>query len=310
MKTIAVFGGTGLIGRKFIDLCKEKGYLVSLFTRDLQTAAISIHNADNYYKLSDSPQKMAESLNGAFAVVNLAGSPISRRWTANYKETIRESRIKTTRLICDTMKLCSTPPGILFNASAVGFYGNTGNMTITETSPSGNDFLASICRDWENEAGKVSSIARVIFGRFGIVLDQKEGALSKMLPAFKLFAGGPLGSGRQWLPWIHIEDVASMILFALENDNISGGFNIVSPEPVQMKKFASTLGKTLKRPSFFPVPPFVLILLKGEMATVVLNGTRALPEKAMNNSYQFKFTELRSALLDLVAEPREKGLSC
>ncbi len=300
MRTIAVFGGTGLIGRKFIDLCKQKDYSVSLYTRDLQTAAISIQNADNYFKLPDSSQKLAESLDGADAVVNLAGSPISRRWTNKYKATIRSSRIETTRLICDSLKFCSKPPKILFNASAVGFYGNTGDNAVNESSPSGKDFLALTCTDWEKEAEKASSFARLVFGRFGIVLDKNEGALSKMLPAFRLFAGGPLGSGRQWLPWIHIDDVAAMILFSLENEHISGGFNIVAPEPVRMKEFAATLGKALKRPSFFPVPAFMLKLLKGEMASVVLNSSRALPAKAIACSYPYKFTNLETALRDLL----------
>jgi uncharacterized protein len=191
-------------------------------------------------------------------------------------------------------------PKFLINASAVGYYGGRGDEAITEESASGTDYLARVCVEWEAEAKKAESEGvRVVLLRTGIVLDRGRGALAKMVPPFKFFAGGPLGSGNQWMPWIHIEDQVGLLLFLMNNENAHGPFNCTAPNPVIMAEFSKTLGETLNRPSWATVPGGVLALVLGEMSEILLNGQRALPQAALKLGYQFRYPHLLPALQSL-----------
>lgn len=242
-----------------------------------------------------------ESIDGADGVVNLAGEGIAeKRWTERQKEIIRSSRIDSTRALVHAIAKAKAKPKFLINASAVGYYGARGEETLTEESAPGKDYLAGVCVAWEEEARKAQDHGlRVALVRTGIVLAKGKGALAKMVPPFKFFVGGPLGSGKQWMPWIQIEDEIGLILFLMENANAQGSFNATSPNPVTMEEFCRVLGKVLNRPSWASVPASALTLLLGEMADMVLAGQRALPKGAEKLGYNFKHSTIAEALESL-----------
>jgi hypothetical protein len=242
-----------------------------------------------------------ESIDGADGVVNLAGEGIAeKRWTERQKEIIRSSRIDCTRALVHAIAKSKAKPKFLINASAVGYYGARGEETLTEESAPGKDYLARVCVAWEEEAKKAQDQGvRVALVRTGIVLAKGKGALAKMVPPFKFFVGGPLGSGKQWMPWIHVEDEIGLILFLIENANAQGSFNATAPNPVTMEEFCSVLGKVLNRPSWAAVPASALTLLLGEMADMVLAGQRALPKGAEKLGYNFKHPTITEALESL-----------
>lgn len=238
----------------------------------------------------------------ADAVINLAGEPIAeKRWTKDQKEKIRKSRIETTKVVVECIARAKPKPKVLINASAIGFYGSRGEEVLDESAPGGQDFLASVCTQWEKEAARAQAFGvRTVFIRTGIVLSTKGGALTKMLPPFKFFVGGPIGSGRQIMSWAHIDDEVGGILKALEDDKISGPLNVTAPHPVTMKEFAKTLGQVLHRPALLPVPEFVMRILLGEMSTLLLAGQNVTPRKLIECGYRFKYKELGQALRALV----------
>jgi hypothetical protein len=242
-----------------------------------------------------------QAVEGADGIINLAGEPIAgKRWTHPQKERIRSSRINATRALVRVIHSAKQKPKFLLNGSAIGYYGPHGDETLTEETRPGDDFLSRVCIDWEEEAKKAESDGlRVIRLRTGVVLGKGGGALAKMVPPFKLFAGGPLGSGKQWMSWIHIEDEVGLIQFLLENHDAHGAFNATAPNPVTMKEFCKTLGTVLNRPSWAPMPAFALRLLLGEMAEMLLTGQRVLPEKAQKMGYAFKYPNLLNALHSL-----------
>ena len=244
---------------------------------------------------------LVAAVNGADAVVNLAGEPIAgKRWTRAQKARLRSSRIDTTRTIVEAIADVQHKPKILLNASAVGYYGPRGDETVTEAEPAGGDFLAGLCREWEAEALRAEPHGvAVVRLRTGIVLGRGGGALAKMIPPFKFFIGGTLGSGRQWMPWIHLKDEVGIIEHLLAA-GVGGAVNAAAPEPVRMKEFCATLGKTLGRPSWAPVPAFVLRLALGEMADVLLTGQRAVPAEAERRGYRFQYPTLRGALENIL----------
>ena len=216
------------------------------------------------------------------------------------KAKLRSSRIDATRSLVDAISKANVKPNFLINASAVGYYGPHGDETVTEKTGSGSDFLSRLCVEWEDEARKAEAFGvRVALVRTGIVLAKGKGALAKMVAPFKMFVGGPLGSGRQWMPWIHIEDEIELISFLIENDAARGAFNATAPNPVTMDAFSKTLGDALDRPSWASVPPSVLAILVGEMADMLLNGQRAMPEAASKLGYNFKYPNLADALKSL-----------
>jgi uncharacterized protein (TIGR01777 family) len=232
------------------------------------------------------------------AVVNLAGESIAaQRWTPAFKQRLVSSRIETTRAIVEAIRAAARPGICLVNASAVGYYGDRGDAVVTEQTPPANTFLGQLSVDWEGEALQAERAgARVVLLRIGIVLGEGGGALEKMVTPFRLFIGGPLGSGRQWFPWIHRDDVVGMIVWALENPQVRGPLNVTAPNPVTMREFARTLGRVLRRPSFAPAPGFALKLLLGEFAGSLLTGQRAIPEAAQRLGYQWRYPDLEGAL--------------
>ena len=237
-------------------------------------------------------------MDGADGVINLAGEPIAaKRWTERQKQKILTSRIETTNSLVEAIRKAKQKPGFLINASAVGYYGPRGDETVTEEAAAGNDFLSSVCREWEEEAKKAESLGlRVIRVRTGIVLGRGGGALAKMVPPFKFFVGGPLGSGTQWMSWIHLEDEVGLMLYLIEHSQATGPFNATAPNPVRMKEFCQILGQVMGRPSWAPVPAFILRLALGELAEMLLTGQRVIPAAAQKLGYQFRYANLDAAL--------------
>src|SRR5690606_31494290 len=242
----------------------------------------------------------------ADAVVNLAGAGIARRWTRAAKRLILDSRVRTTEAVVRALQRAGGPR-VLVNASAVGYYGPRGDERVTEREGPGDDFLARVCRAWEAAAVEAERAGvRVVRLRTGFVVGRGGGLRLMALP-FRLFVGGPLGSGRQWMPWIHIEDVVGMIRFALDRDDVSGPLNVSAPEPVRNRDFAWGLGGVLGRPSVFPAPALALRLVMGEAADMILTGQRAVPEAALAAGYRFRFTDPEAALRDVLGCRRKKA---
>jgi uncharacterized protein len=300
---IIVAGGTGFIGTELVRKLLEAKHNVVLLSRKsshvfpglrrYQDGLLSIELWDG-----ETGGKWQDAIDGADAVINLTGESIAgKRWTASQKTKLLDSRINSTRIIVDAIADAKRKPNVLINASAVGYYGGVDTGDVSETSPAGKGFLADLCRQWEDEAKKVEALGvRLVLLRTGIVLEKDGGALKKMLLPFRLFAGGPIGSGRQWMPWIHLEDEIRIILFALEKQSLSGSVNVTAPTPVTMKDFAGILGRTIHRPSWAPVPAFVLTMALGEMAGMLLTGQKAVPQKLLDHGFKFRYTKLDGAL--------------
>lgn len=298
---IAIAGGTGLVGQALTDHLIDKGHSIFILTRNTSNKKEKANvTYVEWLKESSSPET---SLDGIDAFVNLAGESInSGRWTEEQKKKIIESRISSTKEINRIIGSLQNKPEVLVNASAIGYYGTSETQTFTEkdTTP-GSDFLASTVYAWEKEAehAKADGV-RTVFTRFGIVLDKDEGALPRMMLPYKMFVGGKIGSGEQWMSWVHIKDVVGAITFCLENKDIDGPVNVVSPQPKQMKDFGKTLGKVMGRPHWFPTPGFALKVALGEMSVLVLEGQKVLPTKLEEKGYNFFFSHLDDALSDIL----------
>lgn len=304
-KKIVITGATGLIGKKLVNALVNRGDEVIIFSRNSEKAKSILPKAKKFVEWNyKKPDNWKSEINGVDAVIHLAGINLfSKRWNDAFKKEVLESREVSTRNLADAIKSCGNKPGVLVSASGIGYYGNCGDKILSEESPVGNDFLADVCKVWENEAKKVEqSGVRSVQVRTGLVLSTEDGALKQMLPPFKFFIGGPLGSGKQWASWLHIDDIVGVYIHAIDNTKLSGAVNAASPNPVRMKEFAKTLGKVLHRPSLFPVPQFVLKIVVGEAAEVVTASQRVDVKKLLNNGYQFKFKELESALKNLLKE--------
>jgi uncharacterized protein (TIGR01777 family) len=235
------------------------------------------------------------SVEGADAVVNLAGASVAgKRWSPEYKQEILQSRVLSTRALVEAIRAAQRKPRVLVNASAVGYYGGRGDEVLDESSGPGDDFLADVCQQWEAEARRTEVRSAQV--RTGVVLSAQGGALGSMLPPFKSFVGGPVGSGKQWFPWIHLADEVAGLLFCIDDARMSGPVNFVAPGIVTMKDFAKALGRALHRPSWAPVPAAALKLLLGEFASALLEGQRAVPKKLLDAGFRFQFTEVSSAL--------------
>ncbi len=294
---LVIAGGTGFIGSALCTRLLEQDHSLTVLTRKPPSTMVS----PSIKRITWEPGSAGaweEAVDGADGVINLAGEPIAaKRWRETQKEKIRSSRINTTRALVAAIAKAKTKPKFLLNASAAGYYGPHGDETLTEKADPGRDFLSRVCIDWEEEAKKAEDYGlRVIRLRTGIVLGKGGGALAKMVPPFKLFAGGPLGTGRQWMSWIQMEDEIGLILSLMENPNARGAVNATAPNPVTMKEFCKTLGRILHRPSWAPVPAFALRLLLGEMADMLLAGQRVLPAEAQRLGYAFKYPTLLEAL--------------
>jgi hypothetical protein len=299
---IVVTGGTGFVGKYVAGRLVESGHDVSILTRSSMRAKAAVPRATI---IEGDPTKSGpwqQSAAQSDAVINLAGASIFSIWTDSARKSILDSRILTTRNLVDAIG-GSGRAKILINASAVGYYGSRlDDELLDEESPPGAEFMSEICVRWEEEAKRAARFGiRVALCRFGIVLGRSGGALAKMLPAFRFMLGGVIGSGRQWMPWIHQEDLSSIFSFLLEKSEISGPVNCVAPNPVRNAEFAKILAGTLGRPILLPAAPsFLLRTVLGEFSNVVLKGQRVIPKKLMEIGFSFKFPTLQQALEDLV----------
>jgi uncharacterized protein len=292
---IVVAGGSGFLGGALVRAWRSDGHEVKVLTRRPR-------NADHVAWAPESGGgAVAPALEQSDAVVNLAGEGIAdRRWTPERKAAILNSRVASTRTLANAVRACAMPPRVFISASAVGFYGTHEGETLTEESAAGTDFLATVCRAWEHEAGAVAGIARVVLLRSGVVLAAGGGALPRMALPFRFFAGGRLGSGQQYMSWIHLEDWVEMARWALRTD-VSGPLNLTAPHPVTNAEFTRALGAAMHRPTLFPVPAIALqVMLGKEFAdALLLGGQRVLPARAERLGFQFRFATIESALRDI-----------
>ncbi|MBI4062942.1 MAG: TIGR01777 family protein [Elusimicrobia bacterium] len=294
---IVIAGGTGFIGQALTRELKSRGRDVLLLSRGPSGSRDGFPLV--HWDVKAGGGAWAKEVGAAQAVINLAGESVADgRWTKNRKKMLWESRIMTTRALIDGMEHLSPRPPIFINASAVGFYGSRGDEDLNEGASSGSDFLAQLCRAWEKEAVSAEKIGvRTVRIRIGIVLGRGGGALAKMLFPFRLGLGGRLGSGKQWMSWIHLDDLTGLILFILNQENIRGAINATAPNPATNEEFTKTLAAVLNRPAFFGVPGPFLRLALGEMADMLLTGQRVLPKKALALGYKFRYPTLKEALI-------------
>jgi uncharacterized protein len=296
---VFITGGLGFVGRYVANFLLQQGHDVTA-TGSRNSPMAPVH-ANFRYIAADTTREgdWQQAAAAADVLVNLAGRNIFRRWNEPYKQQIYDSRILTTRHLVQAIS--AGKPTTLISTSAVGYYGDQKDDILMETRPPGTDFLATLSRDWEAEALEAEKAgARVAVTRFGIVLGRGGGALAKMAPAFKFFLGGAIGNGKHWVPWIHIRDVAAALLFLMENSNCRGPFNFSAPEPVRYRELSNALGRALRRPSFIKTPAFAVRLAMGELGNVLLGSQRAVPRRLIEAGYRFQFTDVDSALNDLM----------
>ena len=304
---ILVTGATGLIGRSLCRVLTEDGHIVSAVSRSsAKPKGLSVSEVYKWDPQTGPPSQ--EAIEGVDALINLAGEPIdARRWSEEQKRSIRDSRVITTRHLVDGLRVGHKKPAVLVNSSAVGFYGDRGDEQLEETSPAGRGFMSDVCEEWEREASRAGDLGiRVVLVRTGVVLSAEGGALRKMLGPFRLGLGGPLGSGRQWFPWIHVKDIVGIFHHALVTSNLSGAMNGVAPQEVSNAEFTRQLAAVLHRPAFLPVPEMALRVLMGEMSSVLFGSQRVVPKAALGSGYEFQFPALRPALENLLGTENKR----
>jgi uncharacterized protein (TIGR01777 family) len=296
---VVLTGATGTIGQALIHALRDRGDDVAVLSRNPARSSQTLGGEIDAHTWAE-PESEApptSAFAGADAVVHLAGEPVDQRWNDEAKERIRASRELGTRNLVAGIKAAGTQMRTLVSASASGYYGARGDERVDESASAGDDFLSDVVVRWEREAQAAEDIGlRVVMMRTGIVLSPEGGALGRMLTPFKLGVGGPIAGGKQYMPWIHLDDVVGAYLFALDNDAVSGPVNLAAPEPVTNKEFSKELGKVLKRPAFAPVPGFAIKTMYGEMSTIVVNGVRMVPAKLEQAGYEFAEPELHRAL--------------
>lgn len=299
---IFLTGATGLIGRRVVADRLARGDTLTVVTRDAGRARVLGEGLDVVEADLMRPGAWQKRVDGCDAVVHLAGAGVGdRRWNAAYRKLIVDSRVQSTRCIVDAIGDAAARPPVLVNASAVGYYGERGDAVLDESATVGDDFLSELTVQWERQAARAAEHdARVTMLRISVVLDTRGGALGKMLPIFRLGLGGPLGSGRQYFPWIHWRDAVGLIGFALDNESVSGPLNVVAPEAVTNRQFTRTLGRVLHRPAVLPVPAFALRIAIGQMGRYAVASQRVVPERATRSGYTFAFDRLQPALEDLL----------
>jgi hypothetical protein len=293
---ILITGATGLIGKAITQSLVRDGHQVVVLSRrpasTINSTGVTAFRWEPEYEFPP-----AEAWEGVEAVIHLAGEPVAGRWTTERKRRIRDSRVIGTRNLVAGMKESVTPPGVLIASSAVGFYGDRGDEILNESSGPGRGFLSEVCLEWEAENARAQEVGiRVAQARIGVVLSPTGGALEKMLPPFRLCLGGRLGSGRQWFPWIHVDDIVGIFRHALTSPAVKGAINGVAPGIVTNEEFTRELAAILRRPVFFPVPEFALRIALGEMAELALASQRVVPQVALDTGYQFKYPNLRPAI--------------
>lgn len=294
---VLITGGTGLIGSALCRKLLSDGHEVSVWSRRPETVATrcgpGVKAVGELSQLSGKPVQ---------AVVNLAGEPIADKpWTSKRKAALWASRVTLTEHLVEWLGRQPVKPEVLISGSAVGWYGDAGAAVVTEATPAKPEYTHTLCDAWESAAKRAAAHGiRVCQLRTGLVVAPKGGFLQRLLPPFKLGLGGPIGSGQQYMPWVHLEDMVGIIVFLLNNSQCKGPFNATAPHPVTNREFAKTLGRVLKRPAIMPVPAFVLKAALGEMSRLLLTGQRALPEKLREAGYVFRFEDLETALADVV----------
>ena len=296
-------GGTGFVGKQLTSRFLQEGNEVTILTRSLKESGPTPRGI--VYLQGDPTQKgpWQEAISGHDVIINLAGASIFSRWSDEYKKLIRDSRVFTTRNIIEGIPSKPDQRVTFFSTSAVGYYGFHGDEELDEGFPPGNDFLARLAIEWEAEAFKAREKgARVVITRFGIVLGEKGGALGQMIPLFKKLIGGPIGSGRQWFSWVHIQDLAEAFVFLMKHPEISGPVNVCAPHPVKNKDLAKALGKALHRPSFMPTPAFMIRLVLGEFGSVLLEGQRVLPRQLLKQGFTFQYPDIDRALQNILGQ--------
>ena len=303
---IAVTGATGFVGSYLVARLVDEGHDVKVFTRSVAKAkkALAAPKFKAVEFVSYTPTQSGDwqsEISGCDGVINLAGEPISERWSAERKKRIMDSRKLGTQKLVEAISQAEQKPAVLVSTSAIGYYGTSETAEFLETSePAESDFLSQVCQAWEAEAKKAKDAGvRTVIIRTGIVLGD-GGAIGKMITPFKLYAGGPIGSGRQWFSWIHIDDLVSLYLKALLDSSMQGVYNGTAPEPLRMKDLANTLGEVMDRPSWLPVPDFAIEALLGDGAVVVLKGQKVLPERTQAAGFSYDYSEAKDALKDVV----------
>lgn len=299
MKHIVIAGGSGFIGTALANILHSSGYKVYVLSRK------ESKEFDTYSRIqwdANSKGEWTTYLHSARAVINLTGANVGiRRWSNQYKKEILSSRVDSTSLLVSVINDSTTPPEVFISASGVGYYGDKPFSTICDENHSnGNDFLATVCSQWEEATSALRNDVRKVILRIGVVLDPEEGALAKLAFPYKFFVGGSLGSGKQTLSWIHREDLVKIFKFSLDNQKIQGVYNASAPNPVQMKEFSSTIGKVLHRPSIFPVPSFAIRLLLGELSSIVLLGQNAPPLRLLEAGFHFDYEKIEPAIRNLL----------
>lgn len=303
---VVIAGASGVLGRPLVERLSTAGYAVVVLSRSAgaQERATTRNGVKTMAWTPDGTAgPWAGVVDGAAAVINLAGASIAgERWNEARKQQILESRIASTRSLVTAIQAARQPPGVFISASGVGYYGACGDEPVTELTGPGKDFLANVCVQWEGEAMRAESdVTRVVTLRTGLVLARDGGALKEMLPPFWFGVGGPIGSGRQYWPWIHRRDWLALTQFALEQSGVSGAVNVTAPTPLPNREFAKALGRAVHRPALFPLPGFALRIIVGELADGLLTGQRALPAKATRAGFTFEFETLDEAFADLFA---------
>jgi uncharacterized protein (TIGR01777 family) len=301
---ILITGSSGLVGNALVPALVKAGHTVCRLVRP---GTVTKNETNDGFQVAWNPLtgELGGAAVGADAVVNLAGASIADgRWSAERKALLGSSRIDTTRALITALAKMNARPRVLVSASATGFYGNRGDELLTEESPPGNEFLSDLAKDWEAEALKAEAIGvRVVLARFGIILARDGGALPQMMLPFRFFAGGKIGSGKQWMSWITLEDVIEILRLALENGQVRGPINVISPQPVQNVEFTKTLASAMHRPALFPAPAFALRLALGEMAdALLLSSQRVLPQRLQKLGYNFQYKDLATALKNILKQ--------
>jgi uncharacterized protein len=288
---ILLTGATGFIGSRFARHAIARGHKI-----------LPVSRTERAGTLDWSHSNLEKGIAAADAIVHLAGENLfGKRWTERQKQVLVESRVEPTSQLATLA--AQRRPAVFVSASAVGYYGPSDSENLDEHAPPGHDFLATLCRQWEDATAPASGAGvRTVITRFGIVLGREGGALKQMLPPFKLGIGGPIGSGRQWMSWVHADDVAELLLFLVESESARGPYNVTAPQPATMRDFASTLGKVLHRPAALPVPGFALKLALGDVADVLLTGQHVAPRRALEAGYPFRFPALEPALREILGQ--------
>lgn len=298
---VLVSGGTGFIGRSLAPVLIRSGHEVRVTTRNVERARAQLGSEVEFVHPGDAGQ-WVEAVRGCDAVVNLAGESIAAgRWTPARKEALQRSRLATTASLLDGCAGLEERPRVFVSASGVGYYGACGDEKLDEQAPAGDDFLARLCVDWEAESARARELGmRLVQPRIGPVLGEGGGFLEKVMLPFRLFAGGPVGNGKQWLSWIHIHDMVGLLCFALTEERLSGPVNAVAPDARTMAEFSRALGAAMRRPSWIPVPGIALKIMLGEMSEMMLTGQRAIPAAAEEAGYRFRYRSLGDALAEIL----------